>query len=388
MRKIIYLLVGFLALASCQNELYKDPTETYRSGSGIYIASKGVLQYFVAEGNNLEMTDLKISLAQKTDQLVKTMIEAGNQAQLDDYNKKNGTTYIMLPKEMYELTSNITFEPQYTTIPVPILLKNIQFSLEGTYALPIKLKGGDVAPIGGQDETLIVFEQKIVTKALKVNGAWISGKTMFPNDFKTDQWTLEIMVNRSNYRSRNRAVLGTHTDVNHDAIFVRFGDVTINPNQLQIVTGSSQVDVAADKFSALPNVWYLLTFVYDGKNTLVYVNGDLVAEREIRTGFYGMTGIWLSELNELVREVRLWKVARTALEISANTWKMVNPDDENLIAYFPMNGKKRDRATNTIMPDETQIWDWSKNEHHLQLPNNSSFDGGKDGGFVFPPTAN
>ncbi len=58
-----------------------------------------------------------------------------------------------------------------------------------------------------------------------------------------------------------------------DEIYTRFGDVTINPNQLQIKTGSSQIDVPADKFSAQPDTWYMLAFVYDGQKNYVYVNG-------------------------------------------------------------------------------------------------------------------
>lgn len=388
MRKIVFLLITLFTLASCQNELYKDPTKEYQSGRGVYIVNKGVLQNFVEEGKDFEIRDLKIGLSQKIDQQVKVSFEAGSQEQLDAYNKKNGTAYILLPKEMYELASNIAFEPLYTMVPVPILLKKVKFSLEGTYALPIKIKGGDVSAIGGQDETMIVFEQKIVTKALRINGSGTSSSTMFPNDFKVDKWTMEIMINRSSYASNNRAICGTQLVSGSgafDEIYTRFGDVTIKPNQLQIKTGSSQIDVAADKFSALPNVWYMLTFVYDGKNTLIYINGSLVAEREIRTGAYGMIGVWIGGSNELVREFRLWKTARTPQEVSAHVWKMVNPDDDNLLVYFPMNGQKKDREKGVIVVDETKLWDWSKGEHHLELPNRGLFDGGKEGGFVFPP---
>lgn len=388
MRKIVFLLVTLFTLASCQNELYKDAAKEYQSERGVYIVNKGVLQNFIEEGKDFEILDLKIALSQKIDQPVKVTFEAGSQEQLDTYNKKNGTAYILLPKEMYELASNITFEPLYTMISVPILLKKIKFSLEGTYALPIKVKGGDVNAIGGQDETLIVFEQKIVTKALRINGSGPSSNTMFPNDFKVDRWTMEIMINRSRYVSNNKSICGTQLvsgSSTLDEIYTRFGDVTIKPNQLQIKTGSSQIDVAADKFSALPNVWYMLTFVYDGKNTLIYINGSLVAEREIRTGAYGMTGVWIGGSNELVREFRLWKTARTQQEVAAHVWKMVNPDDDNLLVYFPMNGQKKDREKGVIVEDETKLWDWSKGEHHLTLPNTCRFDAGKEGGFIFPP---
>ena len=34
----------------------------------------------------------------------------------------------------------------------------------------------------------------------------------------------------------------------------------------------------------------MISFVYDGKKNYVYINGELVAEREIRTGPYGL--VW------------------------------------------------------------------------------------------------
>lgn len=211
---------------------------------------------------------------------------------------------------------------------------------------------------------------------------------MFPNDFKVDQWTMEVMVYRSSYSTNNRSICGTKLVSNSgpmDEIYVRFGDVTIHPNQLQIKTGSSQIDIPADKFSAQPNQWYMLTFVYDGKKNAVYVNGVLVAEREIRTGPYGLVGFWIGGSNELIREVRFWKTARTSQEIASNVWKMVNPDDDNLLLYYPLNGKKRNSDTKEITADETKLWDWSKNAKHLEVKRDYTFDTNKGNGFIFPP---
>ena len=45
---------------------------------------------------------------------------------------------------MYEISQKITFMPLYAMMDVPISLKNVKFSLEGNYALPIRITGGDV----------------------------------------------------------------------------------------------------------------------------------------------------------------------------------------------------------------------------------------------------
>ena len=278
MKKNIYLAV-LLFLTGCQNELYKNPLDDFQSEQGVYIANNSVLQSFVEEGKDVEIKGLQVALAVQDTKEIKVTLEAGNQAQLDAYNAKNGTNYI-------------------------------------------RITGGDVNIIRGQEETLLVLEQRVNTKALRIStsgsGSGSEDDKMFPNDFKVDQWTMEVMVNRASYKSNNRSICGTKLVANAgpmDEIYTRFGDVTINPNQLQIKTGSSQIDVPADKFSAQPDTWYMLAFVYDGQKNYVYVNGVLVADREIRTGPYGLIGFWIGGSNELIREVRFWKTARTSQEI-------------------------------------------------------------------------
>ncbi len=391
MKKSFYLAT-LLFLAGCQNELYKNPLDDFKSEQGAYIKGNTLLQTFVEEGKEVEVKGLQVALAVQDAGEVKVKLEAGNQSQLDAYNAKNGTAYIMLPENMYEISQELSFKPKFTLADVPILLKNIKFSLNGNYALPIRIAGGDVNIIREQEEALLVLEQRVNTKALRVStngsGSGSEDASMFPNDFKVDRWTMEVMINRAGYRSNNRSICGTKLVPNSDSndeIYVRFGDVTIEPNQLQIKTGRSQIDVPADKFSAKPNVWYMLTFVYDGKKNSIYVNGELVAEREIRTGPYGLVGFWIGGSNELIREVRFWKVARTSQEIASNVWKMVNPDDDSLLLYYPLNGKKRDTATGEITEDETKLWDWSKNGKHLSKHSSHTFDNNSGDGFIFPP---
>ncbi|MGL5914075.1 MAG: BT_3987 domain-containing protein [Bacteroidales bacterium] len=388
MKNIFLSLITLLTIASCQNELYNDPTKDFISPQGVYVANKGLISVFTEEDTEFRINDFVISLSQKNDAQVTVQLEVGNEEQLALYNKENGTTYLLLPKEMYDISSEVIIEAKNANSSVPLQLKNIRFSTEGVYALPIKIKNADVGIISGQDEGLIVIEQKIITKSLRINGQGHEDANMFPNDFTVPQWTMEVMINRSKYESNNQAIGGTKLANGvsvSDEIFTRFGDVTINPNQLQIKTGSSQIDVAADKFSAQPDTWYMLSFVYDGKINSVYVNGILVASQEIRTGSYSLVGIWISGLNELIREFRFWKIARTPQQILQNVWKNANPDDTNLLLYYPMNGKKIDRVSGNIVEDETKVWDWTKNEKHLPMRENSTFDDNAGDYFVFPP---
>ncbi|GAB6867337.1 MULTISPECIES: BT_3987 domain-containing protein [Bacteroides] len=391
MKKIVMTLFGALLLAGCQNELYTESQKENGSGQGAYIAAEGPIQIFVEEGKEYFIKDVKVGLTVKEDKAFDVPLIVGDQAQLDEYNKKNNTSYLMLPPEMYEMPTVMNFKPNLAMQSIPVSLKNLKFSLKGDYALPIRLSNGSASPIPGEEEALLILEKRTRTKVLLMNGSGSESDKMFPQDFKVKQWTMEAMVKRSAYNANNRSIGGTKLVANagpHDEIYTRFGDVTIDPNQLQIKTGSAQIDVPKNKFAAKPNEWYMLTFVYDGKITYVYVNGDLVASSEIRDGEYGLIGFWIGGANEYIREVRFWDIARTQQQIKAFTWKMVNPDEKGLLLYYPCNGLKRNHETGEITEDDTMIWNWATyydgDKDNLNLPMKGRFDDNGGKMFVFP----
>lgn len=391
MKKIVMTLFGALLLAGCQNELYTESQKDNGSGQGAYIAAEGPIQIFVEEGREYFIKDVKVGLTVKEDKAFDVPLIVGDQTQLDEYNKKNNTSYLMLPPEMYEIPTVMNFKPNLAMQSIPVSLKNLKFSLKGDYALPIRLSNGSASPIPGEEEALLILEKRTRTKVLLMNGSGSESDKMFPQDFKVKQWTMEAMVKRSAYNANNRSIGGTKLVANagpHDEIYTRFGDVTIDPNQLQIKTGSAQIDVPKNKFAAKPNEWYMLTFVYDGKITYVYVNGDLVASSEIRDGEYGLIGFWIGGANEYIREVRFWDIARTQQQIKAFTWKMVNPDEKGLLLYYPCNGLKRNHETGEITEDDTMIWNWATyyngDKDNLNLPMKGRFDDNGGKMFVFP----
>lgn len=389
MKKQLFLglAAGLFSLVGCQNELYIDPAEEFSSPQSLYISNEEAVQIFVAEGQDVLVKNLKVALSNRVNEEVKVTLELGNEAQLEAYNKRNNTQYLLLPKGMYKATQNLVFKSEATELQIPLELANVKFSQQGDYALPVRIVKGGANVLKGKDECLLVLEKRIRTKSIRFNGSGAEDGAMFPDDYKVNQWTMEAMVNRASYNTNNRSIAGTKLVANAgpmDEIYTRFGDVTIEPNQLQIKTGASQIDIEKSKFAAQPDEWYMLTFSYDGHKNYVYVNGELVADREIRTGAYGLTGFWIGGSNELIREVRFWSVCRTQQEIKDYTWKMVNPDEEGLLLYYPLNGKRFDRSTGQPVEDETRIWDWAQGEHHLDIPRSASFDDNGGEYFIFP----
>lgn len=387
--KVIPLALVAMALTACQDELYNSPATAPGAitEQHIYVKGDKTIQSFFMEKEDVTVNGITLALTHQPTEEVKVTIEAGNEAQLAAYNKSHETSYKILPKEMYEVPSTISFVAGQSMQALAIKIKNLVFDSASTYALPVKIKNATCKTIDDESETLLVLEQRIKTKALMIDGSGSEDASMFPSDFKVNNWTLEVMVNRSAYKYNNRSICGTKLvqgSSNNDEIYVRFGDVTINPNQLQIKTGNSQIDIPAEALSAQPDTWYMLGFRYDGKKNSVFVNGVKVAEREIRTGPYGLTGFWIGGSNELIREVRFWKSARTDKEIMDNAWKLVDASDENLLLYYPMNGMKRDPNTGKITMDETKVWDWSKSQKHLDMPNKAKYVDNNGKPFVFP----
>lgn len=370
-------------LASCQNELFHDNAGDFTTEQGVYVPkASSSYQLFVADGANQTVNQLQVALTKPQDSPVNVQLRSGGQEALDRYNKSNGTNYQLLPETMYELPETLTLEANHTVATIPVKIKDLQFSGE-SYALPIEIVGSDGKVINAQKSAVLVLNQILYTKAWHSGGSQLNAN--FGSELSVGAWTYEAMVRRSRYAQNNQSVFGSMTsDHPMSEIYIRFGDVTIKPNQLQIKTGASQIDIPEKALAAKPGEWYMLSFVYDGANTIVYINGKEAAKTQIREGEYKMSGIWIGGANELVREVRIYKTARTADQIAASTWKMVDPNDPNLIAYYPMNGKKRE-ADGKIVEDETKVWDWSKNGYHINELKGSRFVNDDNGQpFRFP----
>ena len=94
--------------------------------------------------------------------------------------------------------------------------------------------------------------------------------------------------------------------------------------------------------------------------------------------------LWFAGANELLREVRLWKRALTQKEIQLQLWSTLKPTND-LLLYYPLNGKKYNKTSNTITDDETKLWDWSPTDTSMELPSGATFNNGTGYGIVFPP---
>ena len=378
MKRIVYALLAASLLGSCQNELYNDPAKEHQSEQGIYIYGQEQTQIFLLNGASQDANGPQVSLVKPEASDVVVNFSIGSQTQLDAYNAKNGTNYKLLPSSMYELATSVTIPSGKIMASVPIKLKDVTFSAGEVFAIPLQLQGSNPRVIGGQSEAMIVVDQATETKVLSINTS-NEIATYFAENISVPQWTMEVMVKRSNI---NGALVGTKFVGSSDDKSEIYPVVGKDGSFFR--TGGTDLSLSKDIMPLEDNKWYMFSFVYDGANISVYCNGRQVLSQSVRDGDYKLGGFWLSSTRGLMRELRFYKVARTPAQIAANVWKMADPKDTNLVAYYPMNGKKYDPATAAITDDATAIWDWSAGAHHFPSLQGATFVDNAGKLFRFP----
>lgn len=332
----ILLAVFVLVFAGCKDA---DPFTdvVYFTGT----ESSPVVRYSVEEPTNI---GLSVTASCKVEAPVHVKFTPASNL-VDAYNQKEGTKYKMLPENCYKFeSSDFTIEAgQHISSPVALSITNLEeFEEEVTYLLPVSLVQADGLDILTSSQTIyIVISRPIITTAPSISGTYF--QVPFENDpslGNLTHLTLEarVMVNQfANYNPYISTVFGIEGH-----FLLRFGDVTIKPNQIQ-VAGSGVETTAPTLFDT--GKWYHVAAVYDSKTVKIYINGKLdvnkaAAGTPINLGDYRKFYIGRSEggrlLNGAVSEARVWKKALTQKEI-VNNMCGVDPMSEGLVAYWRMN---------------------------------------------------
>ncbi|MFC2441639.1 MAG: LamG-like jellyroll fold domain-containing protein, partial [Capnocytophaga ochracea] len=162
-------------------------------------------------------------------------------------------------------------------------------------------------------------------------------------------------------------------------------EIGFTNNQLDVKASGISILIPAEVFKAQTNKWYPIAVTCDGNTLRVYVEGKEVGSKTANTNsrIY-VKDLWFAGANELLREVRLWKRALTQKEIQIQLWSTLKPTND-LLLYYPLNGKKYNKTSNTITDDETKLWDWSPTGTSMELPSGATFNNGTGYGIVFPP---
>ena len=355
--KLILLITLFITLFSaCKNAedledvLYFTGTET-----------SPVSQYTIDGPTDIGITVSSSCLA-SSEQKINISVAT---EKLEEYNHTNGKTYKGLPEGSYKLSSESILLKAGENVSEQLilsLLNTSKFEEGAVYCLPLTISNveGGMPVLESSRTIYIVLNQTIITQAA-------ASKNM-PIPFEDDpslasvpQVTMEARVMVTKFASSNpyiSTVMGVEEE-----FLLRFGDVTIEPNQLQLAGGGYPV-TAKTEFET--NKWYHLAVVFDGSTIKLYVNGELDGQTDAPRGPIVLCGktdkrrfciggsLNSRLLNGYISEVRVWKKALSQSQIQ-NNMCYVSPDNyKDMIAYWRFN----DGADAEVIKDWTgNGWD-------------------------------
>lgn len=285
---------------------------------------------------------------------------------LEAYNAKYEKNYLAAPDGSYTLSStNATIQAGHNmSDAVELTINSIADFKEGsTYCLPVTIRSTSAMKVLEPSRTLfVVLKTPVISKAIYLG----SNKYTVPS-FQQEsslaalpQVTMEARVYVERFASSDpyiSSIMGI------EGVYgVRFGDVKVSPNAVQICHDSYQPAAEGQKFDT--NKWYHVAAVWSGSTFDIYIDGqyatgvpvggetiDLTSDNsggfQIGASYGGGRPLY-----GYVAELRVWTRALSQSEI-ANNMNYVDPHSEGLLAYWRMNAWEAGESGGNIVKDET-----------------------------------
>lgn len=331
--KGIILLIFFVTFAC--DQAYEPLSNAVYFGEAQTASSKRVT---VKEDGATASVYLSLATPSETN----VVIELSNDAQvLEDFNKRNGTNYQLLPSTYYSLSST-QCEVEAGKLSSDLIDININAFDDGlevseNYAIPVKIvsaKGVDV--LKASDHMLILCDKIIKTKVLMTTGGNNAATTTVELAEETvcnsTSWTIEFLTYSDSY-SLNGHNLSISGEL---GIFSRFGNWNRPTNEVQFNVGGIPI-YGANLFEA--KRWYHVALTCDGSTVRLYKDGEL--DLAVDSPMPNTVALWNSFTLRCgnpgaLSEVRIWDVQRTQSEI-ANNMYAVNPKTTGLEIYWKLD---------------------------------------------------
>lgn len=347
--KHIFVCASIALLAACKNaEEFHDVV--YMTGTESSVLSRLTIDGPATKGISATLS------SKNTGADIKLTFEAKPEL-VDDYNAANGTKYAALPEGSYRLGEKNTVIKNGSNVsdPVMFFIDSPDKLQEGVvYMMPVSITSAEGVNVLESGKTqYIIINQVIVTNACNLGGSCSFTVPAFnenPSLNAMGQLSMECRIymnSFANYDPYISSIIGMEDGV--ECFLLRFGDVTIKPNQLQLTA----LDQLTTSMTFDTGKWYHVAAVYDGASMSIYVNGQLEVTKacdkrgpvNLYEGIFkiGSSYSFGRIMNGYISEARVWSRALAQAEIEGNMC-YVAPDSDGLLAYWRFNEGTGDRS--------------------------------------------
>ncbi|MDR0421407.1 MAG: DUF1735 and LamG domain-containing protein [Proteiniphilum sp.] len=292
---------------------------------------------------------------------------------IDDYNKQYNTAYKLLPPTFYSLSSDTVRIEKNTAASKTVYITIKELPMGENYILPLVLAegGGDFSVLNASGTLFMAFKPGILTPAANIRNRYLEVPQFAKNEKlkSINQLSYEARVKVHAWSTASHKIsslMGIEEN-----FLLRFGDVNIEANQLQLAGGPYPV-TSNTRFGL--DTWYHVAVVYDGATIKLYVNGKEDNMVNAPRGPINLTDTWAYGfhigfsangrlINATISECRVWTKALSAAEIN-NNMCYVDPETPGLLAYWKFNegtgAKIKDYSPNNYTTDLSGIPVWEE----------------------------
>lgn len=335
-----------LFMILCVTSLTFGCQETVTRGDGIFMTGTGTDKLVKFAIDEEETYGVSVTSTICVEENVKVTIEVSPDL-LEDYNKKNGTNYLLPPVESYELEGNevqIVAGQAVSSASLLRIVNRDNLVTGASYVIPVSITHADTnLDILESGRTIFLKLSRTVNfKSLYVGNTSMSKTFEIENPaVGITKYTWEVRFKADNFTKGSAGepirVCGCLGNM------LRFGEAGAPGNVLEVYDYGDKM-VAKTEFS--PDTWYLLSIVNDGRTLTLYVNGKKdntmnvsPHETTLNAMEIGMStkGYESKQLfHGWLGGIRVWSRALSTREINSGLCG-VSPDSPGLEAYWPMN---------------------------------------------------
>ena len=349
--KYSIILTGIvISLMGCNDAKY-DTVD-----SMVYI-KESKTQAYIAQKVPIRSADLPVYFTPCAGQAVPEDVKvqvAINEAVLEAYNQRNGTDYVLLPQEGYDVENNTVTIKQgkLDAQGVKVTFKPMTEEMKKSgrnYALPVSIATeGSIKTLKGADMMIYIMDPLKTISVPVINRNNLL-KMQMRQDYELKEWSVEFRISIDKLgkeigKWNNQALFAAFAPAGKTGeIYTRFGDTTTEGNRLQAKNQDSQMNT---NMLFNTDTWYHLAFVNDGTKLTIYVNGVKDSEKTMKgivtnlgknkSSFGNPDDRQYLVANVKVSELRFWTKAITPTQILNNMFN-VNPESDGLEAYWRLD---------------------------------------------------